>query len=179
MQRQEQVSTTAECAGTVAAKRVRGVPLPVSAVARHPSPPCPRHRGASRRRSDLDPGPGMRSQRGTVTAESALVLPLVAAFAMALVWMVSVAIEQVQTVDAARDAARALARGDDAGVVDEQALRTAPAGSSVDISHSGGLVTVSVSVVATPPGWLLVPLPGVTVGSRSTVQVEDDVSAQP
>lgn len=118
----------------------------------------------------------MRHQRGTVTAESALVLPLVAGFALVLVWVVSLGIAQVRTVDAARDAARGLARGDDERQAITVAQRTAPNGARVSIAKSGGSVTVSVSLQAQAPGWLLVPLPAVSLGSESTVEVEDDAA---
>ena len=118
----------------------------------------------------------MRHQRGTVTAESALVLPLVAGFALVLVWVVSLGIAQVRAVDAARDAARGLARGDDERQAIAAAQRTAPNGARVSIAKSGGSVTVSVSLQAQAPGWLLVPLPAVSLGSESTVEVEEDAA---
>jgi len=111
-----------------------------------------------------------------VTAESALVLPLVAGFALVLVWVVSLGIAQVRTVDAARDAARGLARGDDDRQAISLAERTAPDGARVSIVESGSSVTVAVSLQAEAPSWLLVPLPAVSIGSKSTVEVEDDVA---
>ncbi|MGI8888258.1 MAG: TadE family type IV pilus minor pilin [Nocardioidaceae bacterium] len=122
-------------------------------------------------------GGAVRRERGSVTAESALVLPLVAAFALALVWLISIGISQIQAVDAARDAARGLARGEDETSVRALAERTAPAGSTVSIAESDGAVTVTVSVHAEPPGWLLVPLPPVAITSQSKVEVEDDAAA--
>lgn len=116
--------------------------------------------------------PRRRSARGTVTAEAAVVLPLVAAFAVSMVWVVSASIGQILVVDAARDAARELARGEDAAAVVAQARRTAPDGARVTIHRSGGLVTVEVSATQTPPGWLLAPIPDWTVRSSSTVEVE-------
>ncbi len=41
----------------------------------------------------------LRWERGTVTAEAAIVLPLIAAVCLALVWMVSIGIIQVRAVD--------------------------------------------------------------------------------
>ncbi len=118
----------------------------------------------------------MRRERGTVTAESAMVLPLVAGFALVLVWVVSLGIAQVRTVDAARDAARGLARGDDKSAAIALAQRTAPDGASVSIAEFDSSVKVSVSLRVEAPGWLLVPLPAVSLGSASTVEVEDDVA---
>ena len=56
-----------------------------------------------------------RSERGAVTAELAMGLPLLVAVTIGLVWLLSVGAAQVRTVDAARETARAVARGDDTG----------------------------------------------------------------
>ncbi len=101
-------------------------------------------------------------------------LPVVAAFVLALVWLITVGIAQVRAVDAARDTARALARGDEEASAVTSGLRSAPAGADVSVSHTGGWVTVKVTSVQTAPGWLLVPMPDLTVRSSSTVEVEDD-----
>ncbi len=113
------------------------------------------------------------SERGSVTAEAALVLPLMAAFAISLIWLISIGIAHVQAVDAARDAARELARGGDVAAATAHALETAPAGSRVEVGHEHGLAQVEVSFAATPPGWLLVPLPSIDVTATSVVAVED------
>jgi Flp pilus assembly protein TadG len=120
-----------------------------------------------------------RDQRGTVTAEAALVLPLIAAFCLGLIWMVSVGIDQVRVVDAARDAARSIARGDDPGMAAAAARRTAPAGSRVTFQESGATATANVSARVSAPHWLLVPLPSVMVESTATVEVEVDSDASP
>ncbi len=108
-----------------------------------------------------------------VTAEAALVLPLIAIFALALVWLMTVGIAEVRVVDAARDAARAVARGDDDTAAAAAARRTAGSGAGVVVRRSGGLVSVTVTERVSPPGWLLVPLPSVTVSSSSSVEAED------
>lgn len=111
-------------------------------------------------------------QRGMVTAEAAAVLPLMSVVAVMLTWLVSVGITQVRVVDAARDAARAVARGDGEASAQEAARRTAGTDASVDIHRGHGLVTVTVSERASAPGWLLLPLPRVTV--RAEASVEDE-----
>jgi Flp pilus assembly protein TadG len=123
--------------------------------------------------------PPSRDEGGTVTAEAALILPLIAAFCLALIWMLSVAIGQVRVVDAARDAARAVARGDDRATAATTARRTAPGASQVQFAESGGAVTATVSARIAAPGWLLVPLPSAHVESSATVEVESDVGGQP
>ena len=119
-----------------------------------------------------------RESGGMVTAEAAAVLPLVALVALALVWVVSIGIAQVRVVDAARDAARAIARGDADRTAAAAARRTVGGPASVAIHHRDGLVSVTVSQRATAPGWLLIPMPSVTI--RAEAQVEDeDVDSLP
>ncbi len=116
-----------------------------------------------------------RADRGSVTAEAAVVLPVIAAFVLSLVWMVAIGLAQVQVVDAARDAARSLARGDSETTAIAAARATAPRGADVTVSYDGSRVSVVVSASETGPGWLLAPLPTVTVRSESTVEVERGV----
>jgi hypothetical protein len=113
-----------------------------------------------------------RGSGGMVTAEAAVVLPLISLVALVLAWVVSIGIAQVRVVDAARDAARAVARGDSDQAAAAAARRTAGGQVSVLIRHRDGLVTVTVSQQAAAPGWLLVPMPPVTITAES--QVEDE-----
>lgn len=130
-----------------------------------PHRPAPAQRGAGYR-----PRP---AERGTVTAETALVLPVVVMFVLALLWLLAVGIAKVQTVDAARDAARAMARGDGSDAAVAVARQSAPRDANVAFASSpAGSVTVTVTVEAQAPPWLLVPLPGVTVSSRATTPLE-------
>ena len=114
------------------------------------------------------------SERGMVTAETAVVLPLIAAFALALIWMVLTVIVQVQLVDASRDAARSLARGDDEQTAVAHARQTAPRGASIAVTTVNDSVTVTVEHEAKAPRWLLVPLPSVHLESHATVARESD-----
>lgn len=106
-----------------------------------------------------------------------MVLPIVAAFALVMIWMLAVGIAQVRAVDASRDAARALARGEDRDAAVALALRTAPDGAEVRVDDTAGLVRVTVSLRAEAPGWLLVPLPAVAIDSSSAVEVEGDAAS--
>ncbi|MFI8305248.1 TadE family type IV pilus minor pilin [Streptomyces sp. NPDC085927] len=90
-----------------------------------------------------------RSDRGFVTAESAMVLPVLVMFAMALVWGLLVVAAQIRCVDAARTGARAAARQDSPGAVVEVARRAAPSGAEVTVSREA--TQVRVVVVAEPP----------------------------
>lgn len=100
-------------------------------------------RKSDREREDL------RSDRGFVTAESAVVLPVLVMFAMALVWGLLVVAAQIQCVDAARTGARAAARQDPADAVIEVTREAAPRGATVTVGRKGD--EVRVVVVAKPP----------------------------
>ncbi len=84
-----------------------------------------------------------------MTAESAVVLPVLVMFAMALVWGLLVVGAQIQCVDAARTGARAAARQDPADAVVEVTREAAPRGAQVTLSREGDQVRVV--VVAKPP----------------------------
>lgn len=86
-----------------------------------------------------------------VTAELATALPALAVVVIACVWALSIALAQLQVADAAREAARAAARGDDASVVTAVAERAAPDGAVIDVNRSDGVVTVQVAVRVPPP----------------------------
>ncbi|MFD3731688.1 TadE family type IV pilus minor pilin [Streptomyces sp. NPDC058632] len=113
-----------------------------------------------------------RSDRGFVTAESAMVLPVLVMFAMALVWGLLVVAAQIQCVDAARTGARAAARQDSPGAVVEVARRAAPAGAEVTVRREA--THVRVIVVARPP--LLHGLP-FDVREEAVAAVEETVGA--
>ncbi|MGW7426517.1 TadE family type IV pilus minor pilin [Streptomyces sp. NPDC054813] len=87
--------------------------------------------------------------RGFVTAEAAVVLPVLVAFTMALVWGLLVVAAQIRCVDAARTGARAAARQDAEGAVVAVTKAAAPDGATVTVGREGDQVRVT--VVARPP----------------------------
>ncbi|MFC1430941.1 TadE family type IV pilus minor pilin [Streptacidiphilus sp. N1-3] len=89
-----------------------------------------------------------------MTAETAVVLPVLVMLIGMLVWGVLVGAAQVRCVDAAREGARAAARGDPEGQVLDLARRSAPPGAAVELSESDGTVMVRVSAVSRAPGGL-------------------------
>ncbi|MFF0734065.1 TadE family type IV pilus minor pilin [Streptomyces chartreusis] len=112
------------------------------------------------------------SDRGFVTAESAVVLPVLVIFAMALVWGLLVMAAQIQCVDAARTGARAAARQDPADAVIEVTREAAPRGATVTVGREGD--EVRVVVVARPP--VLTGLPFV-VREEAVAAAEETVGA--
>ncbi|MER6285465.1 TadE family type IV pilus minor pilin [Streptomyces sviceus] len=89
------------------------------------------------------------ADQGFVTAESAMVLPVLVMFAMALVWGLLVVAARIQCVDAARTGARAAAREDPTGAVVRVVRDTAPRDAEVTVAREGDRVRVV--VVAKPP----------------------------
>ena len=112
------------------------------------------------------------SERGAVTAELALGIPLLLALTVALVWMLAVGAAQVRVIDASREAARAVARGDTAAAAESVALRIAPVGAQVRIVSADGQVRVTTRVRISAPGGLLGGLPGITLTNEAVAMVE-------
>lgn len=107
-----------------------------------------------------------------VTAETALALSGLVVVTLAMVWVVSVVALQARCTDAARDAARAVARGESLAVSREIGRRSAPAGSTILTRVQGDLATVEVDVDAGPPWPALAHLPPVTLRARAVVALE-------
>ena len=113
-----------------------------------------------------------QDERGAVTAEAALVLPLLVALTAALCWLLAVGAAQVRTVDAAREAARLVARGEDQGTAVALAQRIAPDGAAVSISLGDAEVVVRVTARVDGPGGLLGGLPGAQVDATAVAAPE-------
>lgn len=118
-----------------------------------------------------EPGDGA-GERGSVSVEAALALcSLVVVLGLALGGVAAVS-AQLRCVDAAREAARLTARGeqDRAG---EVAARIAPRDARVGVQVRGDEVLVD--VVAAPAGGLL---PGLDVRARAIAVLEPGVAAE-
>jgi len=89
-----------------------------------------------------------------VTAETAVVLPVLVAVSLAMVWLLTLGVAQMKVTDAARETARALARGEPADRAVQLAERAAP-GASVTIDEVDGMVVVTVRQDVSPPAGLL------------------------
>ncbi len=121
---------------------------------------------------------GPRADRGAVTAEAALVLPLLVAVTAALCWLLAVGAAQVRAVDAAREAARAVARGDDPETARSLARRISPEATSVSVVRSGDEVRVEVSGGVPGPlgaAGLGGAVPDARVGATAVALVEPGV----
>lgn len=114
----------------------------------------------------------MRRERGSVTAETAIVLPAIVLVIAALVGVITVVTAQLRCQDAAREAARAAARAETPNVVSELARRAAPAGSATTVTTAGDQITVTVRARVRILGGLL---SSVTVTSHAVALAEPSV----
>jgi hypothetical protein len=106
-------------------------------------------------------------ERGAVTAETAVVLPVLVAVTLGLVWLVCLGIAQVRVVDAARETARAVARDEVTGQAIELGKRVAPDGAAIAVHDDGDSVEVVVTADVRGPGGLFGFLPSVEVDART------------
>lgn len=113
-----------------------------------------------------------RPDRGSATAETAVLLPVLVVVLAAAVYVLACVAAQLACVDAARGAARAAARGDASGSVQLVAQRLAPAGATVTVTRGEGIVEVRVRAQVNPFGAVLRVLPATAVGGRATAAVE-------
>jgi hypothetical protein len=121
-------------------------------------------------RSDAGPSGGRRTDRGAVTVELALAIPVLFAVLGLALWAVSAAGLRMDCTDAARAGARAAARGDSDAAVSALIRRVGPRGARLELERQGEFVTVVVRARTAPPGPFA--LPGVTVVGSAVAEVE-------
>ncbi|MBV9832465.1 MAG: pilus assembly protein [Marmoricola sp.] len=114
------------------------------------------------------------SDRGAVTAETAVALPVLVLFTVAMAWLVCVGITQVRAIDAAREVARAAARSDSAGRAVSLGRQVAPPGSQVSVQRGGDTVVATVRSPVRAPGGLLGGFAAVHVTGRAVAAQEPD-----
>ena len=117
-----------------------------------------------------------RAECGAVTAEVAMVLPVLLAMVVFGVWMAGVVIENIRCIDAARDVARAVARGEPPESAQQLVSRTAPDGATFSITRDGPDIHVAVTADVTPHWTLLAKLPPIKVEGQATIQAEPSTS---
>ena len=116
--------------------------------------------------------PRSRAGRGAVTAETAVVLPVLVAVAIGLAWVVSLGVAHVRVVDAARETARALARDEQSATALSLGRRVAPQGSTISVQERDGTLVVTVAAEVRGPGGLFRFLPGVEVDAEAVAAKE-------
>ena len=100
-----------------------------------------------------------------------MALPLLVLVTGGLAWVLAVGAEQVRLVDAAREVARSVARGDDRAQAVATGQRVAPEGASFEVTDDSGLVVVRASVPATEAGAAF--LPELTLRAEAVALTEE------
>lgn len=132
-----------------------------------------RRRSAARRSAGVNLA--YESESGSVTAEAAVVLPVLLVVLAMAVWVLAAVSTQLRCTDAAGVAARAAARGDSAAAVVKAGRAVAPRGAGVDVQVGQETVQVQVHARVRPLGGALSALPGLEVSGRAVAAREDRV----
>ncbi|GLW08943.1 hypothetical protein Misp01_40730 [Microtetraspora sp. NBRC 13810] len=112
-------------------------------------------------------------ERGSVTAETAAVLPVLVVVLAAALWALAAVGAQLACADAARVGARAASRGEPLDAVRQAVARIAPQGARVTIERGPASTRVEVSAGVRPTWGAR--LPTVTVRSAASVSTEPGV----
>ncbi|MCR8576204.1 TadE family type IV pilus minor pilin [Streptomyces sp. Isolate_219] len=114
--------------------------------------------------------PGLRARGATrtrdagfVTAETAVVIPVLVAVVTALVWGLMAVCARIECVDAARAGARAAARSEPRSAVISAARGAAPRDARIALAREGDLVRVRVAAELPGVGQLAVQVTGEAV----------------
>ena len=102
-----------------------------------------------------------------------MALPLLLALTVGMVWLLALGSTQVRLLDATREAARALARGDSPDASLDRARQVAPPGAVLSIGGDDDRVVVTGSVEVDGVGGLFDVLPSVTVSAAATAAREE------
>lgn len=125
------------------------------------------------------PAGGRRGDCGMVTAEAAVVLPVLLVVLGMAVWALACVAAALRCTDAAHEAARFAARGEPPARVVAIARAAAPGGATVSVSRDGEQVVVLVQAQVRPFGGLLRGLPAVPVRASATALAEQTVGLLP
>lgn len=118
---------------------------------------------------------GSRRDRGMATAELAVALPAVALVIVGGMTAVSMLTAQLRCVDAAREGARAAARGESQAFVRSVVSATGPDGAGFSLGGDDRTVTVTVSAESRAGGVL----PSIRVSSTAAALREPDAGDAP
>lgn len=91
-----------------------------------------------------------RDDRGSAVLETAIGIPVLLGIGSAMLWGIGVGLTTVHMADTARDAARALARGEATSTVLTAASRQSPS-SMIEVAEDGTSITVRVRRTVTMP----------------------------
>jgi Flp pilus assembly protein TadG len=109
---------------------------------------------------------------GTVTAETAVLLPALVVLLVLSLWSINAVGAQLRCIDAARTSARAMARGETTAAAAAAGRTLAPRGAAVNITQDGALVIVAVGVHTRLPGPWGRHGPSIHTGCKAAAAVE-------
>ncbi|RZU13749.1 TadE-like protein [Kribbella rubisoli] len=116
-----------------------------------------------------------RSDRGAVTAELAIALPVLFSLLLLGIWSIGLVVLNIRCIDAARDVARAVARGEPPDQAKAIGHRTIPTGTITITRESSDIhVTVTATPTHTPP--LLTLLTPTRLTATATLQAEPETT---
>lgn len=107
-----------------------------------------------------------------MTAETAVVLPVLVAVALGLTWLVCLGVTQVRVVDAARETARAVAREETTADAVALGRRIAPDGAVIAVHEGSDTVQVQVTARVRGPGGIFAFLPSLQVDADTVAAKE-------
>ena len=102
-----------------------------------------------------------------------MAVPLLLAVTLGLVWLLALATAQLRMVDATREVARALARGDATDEALDRGRLVAPAGAALTVTTLDDRVVVSGSVTVDGVGGLFDALPSIELTADAVAARED------
>ena len=111
------------------------------------------------------------SERGAVTAELAIALPVLLSLLLLGIWSIGLVILNIRCIDAARDVARAVARGEPPDQAKAIGHRTIPTG-TITVSREGPDIRVTVTATPTHNPPLLSALAPTRLTALATLESE-------
>ena len=107
-----------------------------------------------------------------------MVLPVLVILLWAALWAIAVAVAQLRCVDAARDGARAAARGETPANVVAAVRLAAPDGATIDVGQSGGQVVVVVRARVGFASGVLAAIPAPIAAATAVAETEETEAEQ-
>jgi hypothetical protein len=107
-----------------------------------------------------------------VTAEAAMVIPVLVLTVIGLAWLLTVAVAQVRVTDAAREVARLVARDETTVTALARGRDVAPPGTEFDVSVGEHDVVVHVRLDVDGPAGVLRLVPGIDVDATAVAARE-------
>ncbi|MEV0287139.1 MULTISPECIES: TadE family type IV pilus minor pilin [unclassified Kribbella] len=114
-----------------------------------------------------------------MTAEVAITLPVLLTMLVLGIWLIGTVVLNIQCTDAARDVARAVARGESPESAQELGRRTGPKNATITITRTPTDIHVKVTATPNRSGPLLAPFPTTQITAEATLQAEPSTESPP